>query len=238
MLTRNNAPFFLHEGHKDLTFPDPNLALSEPDGLLAIGGDLKPERILEAYKQGIFPWYSDDEPILWWSPNPRMVIYPEQLHISKSLKKSLKKSSYRITFDTYFEAVIRACAGTTRNRQDGTWITPELLAAYTALHHAGVAHSIEVWNGSQLVGGLYGLAIGQVFFGESMFSKESNTSKMAMVFLCELLLKWQYQLIDCQVHTNHLSSLGAINIPRTEFLAHIETWVVTPPSANAWNKVR
>ncbi len=236
MLTRHSAPFFLHEEYEDLTFPDPNLALSEPNGLLAIGGDLTSERILAAYKQGIFPWYSGDEPILWWSPNPRMVIYPEQLHISKSLKKSLKKTAYRITYDTYFEAVIKACAGTTRRRQDGTWITQELLAAYVELHHSGVAHSIEVWSGSQLVGGLYGLAIGQIFFGESMFSKESNTSKMAMVFLCELLLKWQYQLIDCQVHTNHLSSLGAINIPRTEFLTQIETWALTPAATNAWNK--
>ncbi len=200
----------------NLQFPATESALDEPNGLLAVGGDLSPERILAAYQHGIFPWFNPGDPILWWSPSPRTVIYPEQLHISKSLHKLLRKGIYRVTFDNCFENVMRACAAP-RNHADGTWISEEIIASYTALHRRGLAHSVEVWQENQLVGGLYGMALGRVFFGESMFSRADNASKFGFAHLVRQLRHWNFQLIDCQVANDHLFSLGAVEIPREEF---------------------
>jgi leucyl/phenylalanyl-tRNA--protein transferase len=196
-----------------LLFPDPELA--EPDGLLAVGGDLSTERLLLAYQNGIFPWYGDDTPILWYSPHERFVLLPEELKISKSMRQLLRSDKFRITVDTSFEEVIIACSSVTRNEQDGTWITGEMKAAYIKLHNEGFAHSVEVWEQNNLVGGLYGIKIGAVFCGESMFSLVSNASKIALIHLCNSGL---YQLIDCQVHTSHLASMGAKLISRKEYM--------------------
>ncbi len=216
------------------TFPAAHLALTEPDGLLAVGGDLSRERLLNAYQQGIFPWFSDDQPILWWSPDPRCVIYPRQLKVSRSMKKVLRKGEYRITFDSAFEHVMRACAAP-RDDQQGTWITEEMFQAYSALHRQGDAHSVECWHQGKLVGGLYGIAIGQVFFGESMFSHRSNASKAAFITLVEQLIEWDYQLIDCQLQSEHLESLGAQAIPRTTFLEQLNIHCQADPSRQAWD---
>lgn len=199
-------------------FPHPDMALTEPDGLLAVGGDLSLERIINAYLNGIFPWYSDGQPILWWSPNPRAVLFPEKLHVSKSLKKIMKKTVFTTTIDQAFAQVIQACAEMPRDNQDGTWITHDMQQAYIKLHQQGIAHSAECWQDGQLVGGLYGIALGRIFFGESMFAKRSNASKAAFVYLVDELKKSDYALIDCQVTTQHLLSLGAEEIPRERFL--------------------
>jgi len=199
------------------TFPPVSMALRDPEGLLAAGGDLTPARIISAYKRGIFPWYNPGEPILWWSPDPRCVIYPNQVHISKSLKKTLRKNDFRVTFDLNFDEVIRSCSGP-RQKANGTWISEEIIDAYTRLHRMGIAHSVEVWRDKQLIGGLYGMALGRIFFGESMFSKETDASKIAFSFLCHQLNKWGFALIDCQVHNPHLESMGAIEIPRDTFI--------------------
>ncbi len=198
-------------------FPDVSTALRDPDGLLAIGGDLLPERILDAYSRGIFPWYSERQPILWWSPNPRCVLEPKSIKLSRSLRKSLRKKIYQVTFNKAFNDVIHACSGP-RNGFDDTWITEDMLIAYTSLHKSGHAISVECWNGDRLVGGLYGLVIGKIFFGESMFSRESDASKIALVHLAEYLKKNKFRLIDCQVHSKHLQSLGAIPMPRELFV--------------------
>jgi leucyl/phenylalanyl-tRNA--protein transferase len=200
----------------DIGFPDVNLAETDPNGLLAIGGDLSQTRLLTAYRNGIFPWYSAGQPILWWSPAPRMVLFPTEFHVSRSLRRTLRRSGFELSVDTAFEAVIRACAGP-RARQDGTWLLGEMIEAYLALHHAGHAHSFEVWLGDQLIGGLYGLAIGQAFFGESMFSRRADASKAALALLVDLAATRPFQLIDCQVYTDHLASLGAREIARDEF---------------------
>lgn len=200
-------------------FPPVERALQEPDGLLAVGGDLSAARLLQAYRRGIFPWYSDPQPILWWSPDPRCVIFPGELHISHSLRKHLRNRKYAVSFDTAFSQVIAACAGPRRNQPDaGTWITPEMQAAYLELHRFGHAHSVEVRLDGELVGGLYGIAIGRVFFGESMFSRCSGASKIALAWLAEQLRAWNYELIDCQVYSAHLASLGAVTIPRSRFI--------------------
>ncbi|MDB5131558.1 MAG: Leucyl/phenylalanyl-tRNA--protein transferase [Mucilaginibacter sp.] len=196
-----------------LLFPDPELA--EPDGLLAVGGDLSTERLLLAYQNGIFPWYGDDTPILWYSPHERFVLFPAELKVSKSMRQLLRSDTFRITVDTSFEKVITACSSINRNGQDGTWITKEMKAAYIKLHNEGFAHSVEVWHQNNLVGGLYGVKIGAVFCGESMFSLVSNASKIALIHLCHSRL---YQLIDCQVHTGHLASMGAKLISRKEYM--------------------
>ncbi len=201
-----------------LDFPPLERALREPDGLLAAGGDLSPERLLAAYRHGCFPWFSAGQPILWWSPDPRMVLFPEELHVSRSLRKTLRRGDFTITFDQDFAAVIGACAAP-RSYADGTWITPAMQAAYLELHRRGFAHSVEVWQHGQLVGGLYGLALGRLFFGESMFSRVSDASKVAFVSLVEQLRACGFVLIDCQMHTQHLASLGARPIPRREFAA-------------------
>lgn len=197
----------------DLAFPSTELA--EPDGLLAVGGDLSVARLLLAYQNGIFPWYSDETPILWYAPHERFVLYPDELKISKSMGKILSSGCFTVTCDTCFADVIKACAQMNRPDQDGTWITHDMQSAYVALHLAGHAHSVEVWQKGELVGGAYGVEVGKVFCGESMFSKVSNASKVALITLCQT---GSYQLIDCQVHTDHLESMGARMIDREEYM--------------------
>ena len=218
ILCMNQQPVWLDNNPENIDFPHPDLALTEPDGLLAVGGDLSPQRIINAYMNGIFPWYSDGQPILWWSPNPRAVLFPDKLHVSRSLQKVIRKGVYRTTLDQAFEQVIEHCAQTPRKDQDGTWITDDMAQAYIRLHQLGFAHSAECWLEDKLVGGLYGIALGRVFFGESMFSHRSNASKVAFVHLLDELKKADYALIDCQVTTEHLLSLGAEEIPRNQFL--------------------
>ncbi|MBK0379758.1 leucyl/phenylalanyl-tRNA--protein transferase [Mucilaginibacter segetis] len=204
-----------------LLFPDP--ALAEPDGLLAIGGDLSAERLMLAYKNGIFPWYSDDEPILWYSPHERFVLHPPELRISKSMKKILRTNVFTITINRNFAEVIQACSAAPREGQAGTWITDDMIAAYINLHKKGYAHSVEVWQNNSLAGGLYGVQAGDVFCGESMFSAVSNSSKAALIWLCE---NSNYHLIDCQVYTEHLLSMGARMISRAEYINALHN---TPP---------
>lgn len=199
-----------------LQFPPLDSALKQPNGLLAFGGDLSPERLINAYRLGIFPWYEQDQPILWWSPDPRCVLFPDEMHVSRSLAKRLRNTSYTLTMDEGFEAVIAACAEP-RAYTDGTWINSDMMHAYRRLFRLGIAHSVEVWDQDRLVGGLYGLALGQVFFGESMFSCATDASKIALARLCSCLTDWGYRLIDCQVDNPHLRTLGARLIPRTEF---------------------
>ncbi len=200
-------------------FPPTNQALSEPNGLLAAGGQLTSDWLLAAYQRGIFPWFNEGDPILWWTPSPRMVLYPHQLHISRSLRKTLKQGGFRVTIDQNFNEALKACSEPRRDATGtpGTWITPAMIKAYEELHIAGYAHSVEVWRENSLIGGLYGIALGDVFFGESMFSKATNGSKIAIAHLVEQLKQWQYKLIDCQVYNDHLSSLGAIEIDRHTF---------------------
>lgn len=204
---------------KELWFPP--VEQSEPDGLLAVGADLSPERLHLAYRSGIFPWYNEDEPILWWSPNPRMVLYPDELKVSKSMKQVLRSGKFTVSFDTAFEHVINYCASICRNGQRDTWIVPEVKAAYIKMHQLGYAHSVEVWQNEELVGGLYGVAIGRVFSGESMFSLEANASKTGFITLVQWLQGRGFRFIDCQVHTPHLESLGAREIPRERFLIEL-----------------
>ena len=216
------------------SFPPVENALREPNGLLVVGGDLSPQRLLEAYSKGIFPWFNADEPILWWSPNPRMVLFPEEIKISRSLRKTLKKDHYQIRTDGSFTQVMHACASS-RKGQTGTWIHPEMIAAYTALHDMGLAHCVETWMDGELVGGLYGVALGQVFFGESMFSRVSDASKIALVHLAKQLQRWEFGLIDCQVKTGHLTSLGAREIPRSEFSQQLDRLIADTKPGNKWS---
>ncbi len=218
-------------------FPHPESALEDPNGLLAVGGDLSPPTLLRAYRNGIFPWYEPGQPILWWSPDPRLVLYPQRLHLSRSLRKTLRRGRYRITFDQAFEAVIRACATTPRPGQPGTWLTPEMQAAYLRLHELGHAHSAEAWQGERLVGGLYGVALGGIFFGESMFTHASDASKAAFATLVRHLQAWGYRLIDCQVTTEHLLRLGAEEIPRRRFLAELKSALHHPGQSSPWQAV-
>ena len=199
-----------------------------PNGLLAAGAELSPRRILSAYRSGIFPWFNAGEPILWWSPDPRMVLIPGEFRVSRSLAKSLRDTAYEVRFDSAFEQVMRACAAP-RNGQDGTWIHEDMIAAYSALHALGYAHSVEVWRDGMLVGGLYGIAIGRMFYGESMFSAVPNGSKIALAHLTRQLDRWQFGMIDCQMHTPHLASLGAREIPRGEFIAKLQELVNCAP---------
>ncbi len=214
-------------------FPLVESALIDPDGLLAIGGCLSSVRLTNAYQKGIFPWYSPGEPILWWSPNPRLVLFPEKLKISRSLAKTIRKGRFKITFDQAFTQVMQYCAEP-RSKELGTWITEDILLAYAQLHQQGIAHSIEAWQGEELVGGLYGVAIGQVFFGESMFHRTADASKVSFCHLVEKLLDWNYQLIDCQVHTQHLISLGAEEINRQDFSSLLQCYGFTQPNNKAW----
>lgn len=216
------------------SFPPVENALKEPNGLLAVGGDLSPQRLLEAYSHGIFPWFNADEPILWWSPDPRMVLFPGELKISRSLRKTLNSGHYQIHTDRCFTQVMHACAAP-RKGQAGTWIHPQMIAAYTALHEMGLAHSVETWIDGELAGGLYGVALGQVFFGESMFSRVPDASKIAFVHLVRQLQQWKFGLIDCQVRTSHLASLGAREISRTEFSQMLDTLITGFESGSKWN---
>ena len=216
----------------DFSFPPLETALREPNGLLAAGGDLRPERLLAAYRHGCFPWYQEGQPLLWWSPDPRTVLFPDELHVSRSLRKRMRHGDYRVTFDKAFAEVIQGCAGP-RSYADGTWITTPMQDAYIRLHEMGVAHSVEVWQQGQLVGGLYGLAMGELFFGESMFSRATDASKVGFVTLVERLREWGFALIDCQMPTRHLESFGARSIPRAAF-AEALAMHLDRPSAADW----
>ena len=227
------AIYWLTDGCSGDDFPQVSEALNEPDGLLAAGGDLSPERLLAAYRRGIFPWYNEDQPILWWSPNPRAVLYPEALSISRSLSKTLKKQTFKVTLDTAFADVIDGCAEP-RRQENGTWISAEMRAAYNRLHTLGYAHSAECWYNNDLVGGLYGVSVGKVFFGDSMFSRLTDASKVAFVYLVRQLTAWNYQLIDCQVRTGHLESLGAVDIPRPEFIQYLDDWCMVAGRSPPW----
>lgn len=218
----------------DPTFPRTELALKEPNGLLAAGGDLSPQRLLAAYQRGIFPWYSPGEPILWWSPDPRMVLFPGQIRITRSLAKTLKNADYTVRLDTAFGQVIAACAATPRAGQNGTWITAEMQAAYGRLHALGHAHSVETWRAGKLVGGLYGIAIGRAFFGESMFAHATDASKIALAHLCRFLVARGFGIIDCQMETTHLASLGARPLPRDDYLARVATLVAGGDAPGHW----
>lgn len=202
-------------------FPPADQALDNPPGLLAAGGDLSPARLLNAYRHGIFPWYSDDQPILWWSPAPRCVLYPRDVHISRRLARRYNQGQYSLSADKAFTEVIKACAQP-RSDQEGTWITDDMLAAYIRLHELGAAHSVEVWVDGELAGGIYGLALGRVFFGESMFSRYQDASKIALVALCQQLDEWGFTLLDCQISNPHLRSMGAVEIAREVFDRHLE----------------
>jgi leucyl/phenylalanyl-tRNA---protein transferase len=240
----------------DTPFPPVDQALHDPNGLLAAGGNLSPKRLLEAYRHGIFPWFNADEPILWWSPDPRMVLFPQEFRISRSLRKTLRHGNYEVRADSAFEQVMRACAAP-RDGQQGTWIHDSVISAYTTLHHQGYAHSIEVWmpgtsfqfqvegeTGRQragddeleleLAGGLYGVSIGRMFYGESMFSRCTDASKIALAHLALQLARWNFGMIDCQMNTRHLASLGARDIPRTEFIARLQELLNYPDTASPW----
>jgi leucyl/phenylalanyl-tRNA--protein transferase len=227
------APYWLDPN--DTLFPDVELALRDPDGLLAVGGDLSVERLLAGYQRGIFPWYSPGQPILWWSPDPRSILLPGSLKISRSLRKTLRKRCFEITLDHDFKAVIEACAEP-RPEQQGTWIVTEMQAAYLDLHKAGYAHSVEAWQDGKLVGGLYGVAIGRVFFGESMFARVSDASKVAFAHLTHCLRIWGFQLIDCQVQTRHLDSLGANRVTRHEFTKMLSHYCPQPGHVGNWDQ--
>jgi leucyl/phenylalanyl-tRNA--protein transferase len=228
------SPFWINPDDASLVFPDVSRALREPDGLLAVGGDLTPERIMTAYRQGIFPWYSDNQPILWWSPDPRTVLYPGKLKVSRSLRKTLRQRPYTLTMDRAFRDVVNACAQP-RPGSSGTWITRDMADAYHALHQRGYAHSVECWHEGQLAGGLYGVVIGRVFFGESMFSRVSNASKIAFVHLVHQLQAWDYGLIDCQVYSTHLASLGAEEISRDDFIRNLNILCLSESMHWQWN---
>jgi leucyl/phenylalanyl-tRNA--protein transferase len=209
-------------------FPPVEQALDNPDGLLAAGGSLSTRRLEEAYRRGIFPWFNEGDPILWWSPDPRTVLRPAGIHLSHSLRKKLKKDAFRVTFDRAFPRVLAGCAAP-RSDDAGTWLSLPMQRAYVALHSAGMAHSIEVWMDGELAGGIYGVAIGRMFFGESMFTRRTDASKIAMARLAAQLARWQFPLIDCQLETEHLMSLGAEPMPRREFVAAVERLVKEPP---------
>ncbi|WJD48063.1 leucyl/phenylalanyl-tRNA--protein transferase [Enterobacter sp. PGRG2] len=214
-----------------VAFPSPEGALREPNGLLALGGDLSPARLLMAYQRGIFPWFSPGDPILWWSPDPRAVLWPEQFHLSRSMARFHKRSPYRVTLNHDFGQVIAGCA---QDRDEGTWITPDVVLAYHRLHELGYAHSIEVWEGDELVGGMYGVSQGALFCGESMFSRRVNASKTALLVLCEDFLRQGGQLIDCQVLNEHTASLGATDIPRREYLQHLNAMRLQKMPPHFW----
>jgi leucyl/phenylalanyl-tRNA--protein transferase len=213
-------------------FPDP--ARAEPDGLLAVGGDLEPERLLQAYAAGIFPWYGDESPILWWSPDPRLVLEPARLHVARSLQRTIRQGRYRVTSDLAFAQVIARCAERARPGQDGTWITTEMREAYVGLHRLGFAHSFEAWDGEELAGGLYGISLGAAYFGESMFADRPDASKVAFVRAVEWMGSWGVNLIDCQVRTEHLLRFGAAEMARSSFLRRLRTALRAPTRRGRW----
>ncbi|WP_106478618.1 leucyl/phenylalanyl-tRNA--protein transferase [Phytohalomonas tamaricis] len=216
-----------------VNFPPIEQALEEPDGLLAAGGALTPEWLLAAYARGIFPWYGEEQPILWWSPDPRLVLFPHELKRSRSLAKRLRNGGFTVSFDQLFSEVMQQC-GDIRADKEGTWISEEMKEAYTRLHTLGYAHSVEVWQNNQLVGGLYGIALGRIFFGESMFSHVNDASKVALVYLVEHLISHNFVLIDCQVRTPHLTRLGAREIERQEFMRYLDQYAVIDLSPTHW----
>ena len=214
-------------------FPPVEQALVDPNGLLAAGGDLSPERLLDAYRRGIFPWFNDEDPVLWWSPDPRMVLFPGELHVSRTLRRMIKSRKFTVTLDRAFNEVMQGCAGPRANPV-GTWITGDMMRAYARLAELGHAHSVEAWIGGELAGGLYGVAIGRVFYGESMFSRRSNASKVALAWLAGQLGQWKFELIDCQMSTEHLASLGAREISRADFLRRVRRGTALPPVPSPW----
>jgi leucyl/phenylalanyl-tRNA--protein transferase len=214
-------------------FPAVETALSEPNGLLCAGLDLSPERILDAYRQGIFPWFNSGEPVLWWSPDPRMVLVPAELKISRSLRQCMKRGDYEIRVDSCFREVMSACAAP-RKGQAGSWINRPMLEAYTRLHAMGYAHCVETWIDGELAGGLYGIAIGRMFYGESMFSRKTDASKLALAHLCRQLDAWDFGLVDCQMETAHLASMGARPIPRKVFLREVKRLIKLQPVSSPW----
>ena len=216
-------------------FPDAALALREPDGLLAVGGDLSPTRLLNAYRSGIFPWYSDGQPILWWSPDPRMVFHTDGIHLSSRFRRQLRASGWTLRADTAFDAVVSACASAPRPGQSGTWITRDMASAYGRLHRLGHAHSVEVFDGEALVGGIYGVAVGRMFFGESMFSARPGGSKAALAGLAQLLARWGWPLIDAQVENAHLVRMGAQPMPRAAFLENVHALSRMPGRSGPWS---
>jgi leucyl/phenylalanyl-tRNA---protein transferase len=223
----------LNPRDRNQPFPDVREALEEPNGLLAVGGCLSVRRLQNAYRNGIFPWFGEDEPILWWSPDPRLVLFPERLKISRSLRQRLRRGDFRFSYDRRFDEVVDACAAP-REGAKGTWITAEIKRAYREFHRSGFAHSFEAWQDDRLVGGLYGVAMGQVFFGESMFHRVSDASKAAFVFAVSSLQSWGYVMIDCQVHTEHLASLGAESLPRSRFMELLTSHCSNSVSPLAW----
>ena len=225
--------FKLSQRSDNLRFPPAELA--SPEGLLAVGGDLRVERLLEAYRHGIFPWYNDDQPILWWSPDPRAVLFPDQLHISRSLKRTMRLGGFTVTLDTRFRDVMRGCAGPRPQYPDGgTWITKEMTEAYVQLHELGYAHSVEAWQEGRLVGGLYGVALGGIFFGESMFTRVPDASKVALVSLVRQLQAWGFRIFDCQQPSRHIKMLGAEDISRRDFLDHLADALTLPNRRGLW----
>jgi leucyl/phenylalanyl-tRNA--protein transferase len=224
-----NDGFFLSDS---LSFPPPHLA--GKDGILAVGGDLSVERLLLAYQKGIFPWFSNDDPIIWWSPDPRMVLYPEELKVARSLRKTIRKNIFHVTLDTAFKEVVTACAEIREQSNEGTWIVDDMIAAYTRLYASGFAHSVEVWHKGSLAGGLYGVSLGRCFFGESMFTVVSDASKVALVYLVDLLKSLNFKMIDCQVTTGHLKRLGAREISRSRFLRELKQSMAEPTIKGRW----
>jgi len=221
---------------ESISFPPPQLA--REDGLLAVGGDLKPERLLLAYHLGIFPWYSPGEPILWWAPTPRMVLFPDDFHLSRSLARTIRRGTFKVTFDTAFAEVIKNCAKVRLTRGQDTWLGDDMIEAYCRLHELGYAHSVECWQDNELQGGLYGVSLGSVFFGESMFSLAPNSSKVAFATLVKQLTRWEFDLIDCQIHNPHLESLGAGEIPGDEFWERLALAVDKPTLIGNWSAFR
>lgn len=224
---------WLHFGQTDEAFPPLDHALHEPNGLLAAGGDLSLPRLLRAYRQGIFPWYEAGQPILWWSPDPRVVLFPDQVHVSKNLLKKLRRNLYRVSFDEAFLEVVKACAGPRRGSR-GTWITHSMQQAFLQMHQHGYAHSVEVWEGEQLIGGLYGAALGRMFYGESMFAHVADASKIALVVLCRHLTHWGYPIIDSQTPSPHIMRMGAQQIPRAVFSQYLDKLCRQPPHPSPW----
>lgn len=227
------GPFWIDPFDTESPFPDVELALREPDGLLAVGGNLSPQRLLQAYRNAIFPWYSEGQPILWWAPDPRTVLFPEQLKVSRSLRKTVRKAPFRLTLDRAFDRVIQGCAAP-RADAEGTWITAEMELAYNRLHQLGHAHSVEAWLDEELVGGAYGVALGRVFFGESMFARRPDASKVAFVYLVRQLQAWGFTVIDCQMHTPHLARFGAVDVPRARFLKLLSVGCGQPEPPSPW----
>ena len=221
------------DDHDETLFPPPEQALTEPNGLVAIGGRLSERRLIAAYRRGIFPWYEEDQPVLWWSPDPRGLLFPEALRVHRSLRKRLRRGGFQVSMDTHFDDVIAACAAP-RGRVHGTWITGDMYDAYCHLHERGVAHSVEVWQNFRLVGGLYGVSLGAAFFGESMFSRQPDASKIALVYLTRQLQRWGFHFLDCQILSDHLAFMGGDAYPRQDFLVWLEQALGEPDRLGPW----